>query len=191
LHAAGKVADELGATVVLAYMWLARGRPDRARTLLERALAACERHPVPLTTTGDVHVGLADLLREHGEIDSATEHLQKAQELGDRGSLPENRYRKYVVMADVIRARGDLDAAVELLDQAESIYLPGYFRTCGRSRRPGRACVVTVGNRRVRRWALRRPCMRPWSAHDHGRLCLPVRTSDAVTDPEVEPPSVR
>ncbi len=127
LHAAGKVADELGATVVLGYMWLARGRPDRARRLVERALVAGERHPVPLTTTGDLHVGLADFLREHGELDSATEHLQKAQELGERGSLPENRHRWHVVTADVMRARGDLDAAVAMLDQAESIHLPGYL----------------------------------------------------------------
>ena len=31
---------------------------------------------------------------------------------------------------------------------------------------------VTVGSRRVRRWALRRSCARPWSVHDHGETCL-------------------
>ena len=128
LHAAGMVADELGATVVLANIWLARGRPLEARRLYERALAAAEIHPGPvLSTTGDLHVGLADVLREQGELEAAAEHLDAAHELGDRASLLENRHRWYTAMAGLLRARGDLEGAVAMLDQAEPLFLPGYF----------------------------------------------------------------
>jgi LuxR family maltose regulon positive regulatory protein len=128
MHAGQMVADELGATVVVAGMWLARGKPVEARRLYERALAAASANPVTaLPVTGDLHVGLADVLREQGELDQAAEHLQTARELGDRASLIENRFRWYTSMSGVLRARGELDAAVTMLERAQPLYLQGFF----------------------------------------------------------------
>ncbi|HEX6150336.1 LuxR C-terminal-related transcriptional regulator [Nocardioides sp.] len=128
LHAAGNLVDELDSTVVLADMWLASGRPSRARSLFESALrtATGGREPYP-RATADLHVGLAELDSELGDLPSAEAHLQRARVLAERASISENRYRWYTVMAQLQSRLGDGSAPLDLLDEAEALYRRGFY----------------------------------------------------------------
>ena len=128
LHAAGRGVDALDGTIVLADIWIAAGRPSRARRLYEEGLqtAIGQGEPYP-RATADLHVGLAELDRELDELLSAEAHLETGRVLAERASITENRYRRPVVMAQVYAARGDFDAALRLLDEAEELYRHGFY----------------------------------------------------------------
>jgi LuxR family maltose regulon positive regulatory protein len=128
LHAAGNLVDELDATIVLADMWVALGRPSRARELYERTLqrATADGEPFP-RATADLHVGLAELDRELNDLTSARQHLETAQVLAQRASITENRHRWYVAMAQVRASVGEHDEAGRLLDLAETLYRRGFY----------------------------------------------------------------
>ena len=128
LHAAGNLADELGSTIALADMWIARGRLNVARRLYERALttASAQGEPAP-RATADLHVGISELHCEWGELDAARQHLQTSAALGPGASLTENRYRWSVAMARVRHAAGDPSGAIGMLEEAERLYRRGFF----------------------------------------------------------------
>ena len=128
LHAAGNLVDELDATVNLGDMWVAAGRPGRARRLYERALETATSGGGPFPrATADLHVGLAELDRELDDLTSAETHLETARVLGEAGSITENRHRWPMAMAQVRAARGDTGEASRLLEQAASLYRHGFY----------------------------------------------------------------
>ena len=128
LDAAGNVADALSTTVPVAAMTVAQGEPDRARQAFLSAIATAQAHTGPvLASHADLHVGLADLLRERNDLSAAAHHLEIAEGLGDMASLPENRFRPYVVSSDLLAATGNFEAALTALDNADERYLPGFF----------------------------------------------------------------
>jgi ATP/maltotriose-dependent transcriptional regulator MalT len=125
LHAAGNLVDELDSTVVLADMWVAAGRPGRARRLYEQALRSATGGGEPYPrATADLHVGLAELDRELGDLPAAEAHLETARVLAERGSITENRHRWFVVKAQLAADPGE---AERLLDEAEAVYRPGFY----------------------------------------------------------------
>jgi LuxR family maltose regulon positive regulatory protein len=127
LKRAGHVADVLGCTITLADLRTTQGRLDAALAACEQALELAAADPgAPLRGTGDMHVGIAAVLLERGDVSGAEEHLAASLQLGDSRSLPQNPYRSRVVTARLRVLQGDLDAALELLDEADRVYNGDY-----------------------------------------------------------------
>ena len=128
LHLAGNLVDELSSTVILADLWLASGRPSAAIRLYERALQVAEAHGDPVArATADLHVGISEIDREAGDLESAKRHLDQAVALGERAPMAESRYRLFVAMGRVAEAVGDPQQAITHLDTAEQLYRPAFF----------------------------------------------------------------
>jgi LuxR family maltose regulon positive regulatory protein len=131
LAAAGHHADVLGCTIALADIRITQGRLGDAMAAYEAALARSAQYGSPtLRGAADMHVGIADLLRERNDLAGALTRLQASADLGERYGLPQNPYRSRVVHARILQAQGDLDGALELLDQAERLYAGDSTPTC-------------------------------------------------------------
>ncbi len=77
LHAAGNLVDALSSTVVLADLWLAAGRPSRARQLYEQGLHVAAAHGELVSrAAAELHVGLSEIDLESGDLQSARRHLR-------------------------------------------------------------------------------------------------------------------
>ncbi len=128
LHRAGNLVDELSSSALLAEMWTVAGRPSKARELCRRALSASEKLGMAAArATADLHVQLAELDLDSGDLASAEEHLLAANPLEAYEPSNESRYRWFTAAARLAVSRGDHQRALELLDEADEHYLPGYY----------------------------------------------------------------
>lgn len=124
LQRVGMTTDVLGCCIALGDLRTGQGRLGEAMRTYEWALdlASRESGEQPLRGTADMHVGIAGVLLERGDLPAAAEHLARSQQLGEHNGLRQNAYRWRVAMARLRAAEGDLDGAVELLDEADRVY---------------------------------------------------------------------
>lgn len=127
LERAGHLADVLGGSIAVGDILIALGRLDEAEAVYRRGLDLGMSAEPPLRGTADMHVGMADLLRERGDLDGARGHLAAAEALGEYAGLPQNRHRRRMAMARLLQAEGDPAAGIPLLDEAEVLYTPDFF----------------------------------------------------------------
>ncbi|MBX2999480.1 MAG: hypothetical protein KF893_13270 [Caldilineaceae bacterium] len=124
LHKVGFISDVIGGAVTLADIRLAQGRLREAMRIYQSGLRLATEQGTPTRRgAADMHVGLSDLYRERNDLDSATQHLLKSNELGELNGLPKNPYRWRIAQARIRAAEGDLDGALSLLEEAEPLYV--------------------------------------------------------------------
>ena len=97
------------------------------RTYEQALQRAPEQGGPVLRGTADMYVGMSEVHRERDDLQAATRHLLRSQELGEHTGLPQNRYRWRVAMARIRQAEGDLPGALDLLNQAERLYVSDMF----------------------------------------------------------------
>lgn len=128
LERAGHLSDLAGCALALGDIRVAQGRlHDAERTYQHVLRALTPPSGPPLRGAADMHVGLADVLRERGDLAAAHEHLRRSAELGEHAGLPQNRFRRRMVLARVRQAEGDLDGALALVDEAQGVYVADMF----------------------------------------------------------------
>ena len=124
---AGNISDAMNASIALADIRITQGRLGEAIQTYEQALQLSARYGEPvLPGTADLHAGLADIVRERGDLTSAMEHLRTGEDLGEHMGFPQGRHRRHIVTARVREAEGDLDGALEALDEARRVYVPDF-----------------------------------------------------------------
>jgi LuxR family transcriptional regulator, maltose regulon positive regulatory protein len=127
LERAGRRSDVVGGAITLADLRIAQGRLRDAMGYYERGLQAATEDPAAvLRGAADMHVGMAELLRERNDLDAARRHLAISHELGDPAGLPQNRYRWRLETARLRQVDGDAAGALDLLAQAERTYTSDY-----------------------------------------------------------------
>jgi LuxR family maltose regulon positive regulatory protein len=125
---AGFISDTINGAIARADIRIAQGRLREALRTYEQGLelATAQGKPI-LRGPADMYVGMSELLYEQNDLQAATEHLLRSQELGEHLGLPQNPYRWRVAMARIKQAQGDLDGALALLEEAERRYVGDFF----------------------------------------------------------------
>ena len=131
LRAVGNIPYAIGGTVVLADIKMALGHLHEAVSTYEQSLKlATEQGEPVLRGTADLYLGLGELYLEQGDLEAASQHELRSEELGEQAAQEAYQYRWRVARARLKEVQRDLDGALGLLDEAERGIRGVSSRTC-------------------------------------------------------------
>jgi LuxR family maltose regulon positive regulatory protein len=104
-------------------MKIAQGRLQEAVSSYEQSLRLATEQAEPvLGGTAELYMGLSDLHRERGDLETARQLLLRGEALSEQASLPGFEYLWCIVRARLKEAQGDLEGALDQLHEAERLY---------------------------------------------------------------------
>jgi LuxR family maltose regulon positive regulatory protein len=120
----GHLIFAISITYALADIRMTQGRLRDAIRTYERSLRlTLSQGETILPGTADLYLGLGALNHELGNLEAATQHLLKSEDLGEQAALHDWPYRIRIAQARLIESQGDLDSALDLLQEAERLYI--------------------------------------------------------------------
>ena len=121
---ANDIANAISITFILANILLIQGRLQEAISAYRQSLKLAVNRGTPsFLGESDLYRGLSEVLCEQGDLEGAAQHLQTAQQLGERVALTGWSHRLCIAQARMKEAQGDLGGALALLEEAERQYV--------------------------------------------------------------------
>jgi LuxR family maltose regulon positive regulatory protein len=99
----------------------ARGHLGAALHTYQQALAAASEAGRPLSPAGMAHTGMAEVLYERGELDTALDHATQGVGLCRQLAYPLPLLAGLAVLAWIRHAQGDMAGALEAIAEAEQV----------------------------------------------------------------------
>lgn len=121
----GNLAFALASGFYLAEIRLAQGQLREAARLYRQFLTLVpDDHEALRMAAPHLHLGLAVIAHEQGDMEAATLYLRTSKEGGEQAALIDWPFRWRLAQARIEEASGNWEAALDLLDAAERRYLP-------------------------------------------------------------------
>jgi LuxR family maltose regulon positive regulatory protein len=123
LQEAGNRLFAFHGTYYLANLREAQGLLHEVEATYLRAIDIANSQGEPIIQgLANVHLGLAELHLERGDRQTALEHMQRSQEMGQPAATPDWRFRLALTQARLLEHEGDWNGALAQLDEAERHY---------------------------------------------------------------------
>ena len=119
----GGIEIAVAATFILANMGMAQGFLRTAVKTCEQALELAAQQPEPmLQGMAEIHLALSEIRYEQGDLEAASQLLQRGECLREQISISGADYMWWLVKAELTAAQGDFEAALDQLQEAERLY---------------------------------------------------------------------